>query len=156
LLETLAISPYNSAVTGPHKLPPSDDHLVWYAGYGSNLLRARFDCYINGGTPAGSTRTYTGCRDKTPPRADRQVKLPHQLYFADRSEAWGGAVAFISPTPSNATTFARMYLITYGQFNDVVRQENGLAIPGNIIVPPLTNWPEQLSGRSTVSGFMES
>jgi hypothetical protein len=49
-----------------------------------------------------------------------------------------------------------MYLITYGQFNDVVRQENGLAIPGNIIVPPLTNWPEQLSGRSTVSGFMES
>jgi hypothetical protein len=48
----------------------------------------------------------------------------------------GGAVAFISPTPSNATTFARMYLITYGQFNDVVRQENGLAIPGNIIVPP--------------------
>ena len=29
-----------------------------------------------------------------------------------------------------------MYLITYGQFNDVVRQENGRDVPGDIIAPP--------------------
>ena len=28
-----------------------------------------------------------------------------------------------------------MYLITYGQFNDVVRQENGRKIPGRVVVP---------------------
>ena len=29
-----------------------------------------------------------------------------------------------------------MYLISYGQFNDVVRQENRRAVPGEEIVPP--------------------
>ncbi len=123
-------------MTGTSKIPLSDDNLVWYAGYGSNLSRARFDCYIHGGTPMGSTRRCSGCRDKTPPRADQEIKLPYQLYFAGRSKTWRGAVAFIRPTTSNATTYARMYLITYGQFNDVVRQENERIVPGNIIVPP--------------------
>lgn len=117
-------------------IPPSDGNLIWYACYGSNLSRARFDCYINGGAPVGSTQKCPGCRHKTPTRADRELKLPHQLYFADHSEGWNGAVAFIRPTPSNATTYARMYLITYGQFNDVVRQENRKIVPGNVIVPP--------------------
>jgi len=114
----------------------TEDHLVWYAGYGSNLLRERFDCYIKGGQPQGSTRTYPGCRDKTDPRADRPVTLRHEFFFADRSDAWNGAVGFIRPVASNAITFARMYLISYGQFNDVVRQENRKAVPGNMIVPP--------------------
>jgi hypothetical protein len=40
-----------------------------------------------------------------------------------------------------------MYLVTYGQFNDVVRQENGRRVPGDVIVPPydelahLNEWP---------------
>jgi hypothetical protein len=112
------------------------DHLVWYAGYGSNLLRARFDCYINGGQPNGSTRTYPGCRDTTHPRADRPITLRHEFFFADHSTAWNGAVGFIRPVASTATTFARMYLISYGQFNDVIRQENGRDVPGDMIVPP--------------------
>jgi hypothetical protein len=62
----------------------------------------------------GFQRTYAGCRDKTPPCADRELKLAHQLYFAGYSNTWN-AVAFIRPTPSNATTYARMDLITYGQ-----------------------------------------
>jgi len=123
-------------MTATYNIPASENNLVWYAGYGSNLSRTRFDCYIHGGTPAGSTRPCPGCRDKTPPRADRQVTLPHQLYFAAQSVRWGGAVAFIRPTRSKAATYARMYLITYGQFNDVVRQENDRKVPGDIIVPP--------------------
>lgn len=31
--------------------PIYEDLLVWYAGYGSNLLRKRFNCYIKGGKP---------------------------------------------------------------------------------------------------------
>jgi len=44
--------------------PVSDDHLVWYAVYGSNLLRKRFDCYIQGGKPKGAAKDYPGCRDR--------------------------------------------------------------------------------------------
>jgi hypothetical protein len=116
--------------------PISEDHLVWYAGYGSNLLRKRFDCYIKGGRPEGSTKTYPGCRDRTDPRADCPLTLRHEFFFADHSTAWNGAVGFIRPVASNATTHARMYLVTYSQFNDVVRQENGKHVPGDIIVPP--------------------
>ena len=130
---------------------PSDDHLVWYAGYGSNLLGARFDCYISGGTPAGSAKAYAGCRDRSAPRGDRPVMFPHQLYFADHSDSWGGAIAFIGRTASAATTYARMYLITYGQFNDVVRQENGRRVPGDVIVPPYEDLAR--SAEWLIAGF---
>lgn len=117
-------------------MPASDDRLVWYAGYGSNLLRERFECYIKGGKPRGSKNDYAGCRDMSAPRGDQPIKLQNALYFADHSNAWNGAVAFVKSVASGATTYARMYLITYGQFNDVVRQENGRRVPGDIIVPP--------------------
>lgn len=113
----------------------SENRLVWYAGYGSNLLRRRFDCYIKGGKPDGSRKTYTGSRDKHDPLGDEQVHLPYPLYFGSHSRVWDAAVAFIRTTVSGATTYARMYLITYGQFNDVVRQENGKNVPGSMIVP---------------------
>jgi hypothetical protein len=61
--------------------------------------------------------------------------LAHSFYFADHSESWGGAIAFIRRTVSDARTYGRIYLITYGQFNDVVRQENGRNVPGPIVVP---------------------
>ena len=43
--------------------------LVWYASYGSNLNRARFMAYIEGGTVAGNDVVY-GCTDTTAPRDD--------------------------------------------------------------------------------------
>ena len=40
---------------------------VWYVGYGSNLLRERFICYITGGQfRLGGSHT-NGCKDKTLP-----------------------------------------------------------------------------------------
>jgi hypothetical protein len=113
----------------------SDDRLVWYAVYGSNLLRSRFGCYVQGGKPDGAAKEYAGCRDKTPPREARRVMLAHDLYFADHSESWRGAIAFIRRTVSDARTYGRIYLITFGQFNDVVRQENGRSVAGPIVVP---------------------
>lgn len=123
-----------------HAMPASDNQLVWYAGFGSNLLRERFDCYIKGGRPNGSNTDYAGCRDKGAPRGDQSIMLQNALYFASHSNGWNGAAAFVRPAASDATTYARMYLITYGQLNDVVRQENGRDIPGNVIVPSYDEW----------------
>ena len=100
---------------------------VWYASYGSNLLHSRFMCYINGGTPEGSSKHCPGCSDKTPPQDCKPVTIPHELYFAKNSPSWEGkGVAFIkSQRDVNVQTLGRMYLITKEQFVQIVRQENG-------------------------------
>jgi len=128
-------------------IPSSDNNLVWYAVYGSNLLKKRFGCYIAGGTPEGSKVEYPGCRDKTPPREDRPTSLKHALYFAGHSKSWDAAIAFVRHASSDALTYGRMFLISYAQFNDVVRQENARDVPGAIVVPPFDDlargdrWP---------------
>lgn len=100
--------------------------MVWYAGYGSNLCAERFRCYLAGGIPPGLTRPSRGARDTAPPRADRPLDIPHRLYFAGHAEPWGGAPCFVDTVISpDSTTRARAYLITWGQFEDVVAQENG-------------------------------
>ena len=43
------------------------NNLVWYACYGSNLLKKRFLCYIQGGKIEGCKKSYFGCDDKSPP-----------------------------------------------------------------------------------------
>src|SRR4051812_38700552 len=103
----------------------SESNLVWYASYGSNILTDRFRCYIAGGQPLGSQRTYEGCRDTSVPRADKPTTINHELYFSKNSPVWdNGGVGFISIQPDKTkTTFARMYLITEQQLTDVAKQE---------------------------------
>ncbi|MCW3785679.1 hypothetical protein [Plebeiibacterium sediminum] len=100
--------------------------LVWYASYGSNLCEDRFLCYIKGGTPKGSVKMHSGCSDKTAPRAIQNIIINRALYFAKGYSSWGkGGVAFIKHEPNaNEVTLGRMYLISYNQFIDVVKQEN--------------------------------
>jgi hypothetical protein len=85
-------------------------------------------CYIEGGIPEGTNSNYEGCSDKNPPREDKKIIIPHELYFSKSSSIWENkAVAFIKSTrDGSARTLGRMYLITCGQFTQVVRQENGL------------------------------
>jgi hypothetical protein len=96
--------------------------MLWYVAYGSNLHRDRFLCYVRGGRPAGAARTYPGCRDPRPPAADRPVHLPGGIYFALTSLVWGGGMAFYDPAPDGEAP-ARAYLLTAGQFCDVLAQE---------------------------------
>ena len=103
---------------------------VWYAGYGSNLSRQRFLCYILGGKPALGLRKHRGSRDTTPPAADRILTVKHRLYFAlpegsTRTQNWGpGGVAFIDPEiDEGAETICRIWKITGEQYEDVRRQE---------------------------------
>jgi hypothetical protein len=101
------------------------DDLVWYVGYGSNLNRARFLAYLQGGRVPGNDVDHAGCTDPAPPRDDVAFELDHSLYFAGRSERWGGtSAAFVSLSVQDPPSPARAYLITQGQFVDVVRQEN--------------------------------
>ncbi|KGX84127.1 hypothetical protein [Pontibacillus marinus] len=101
---------------------------VWYASFGSNLFRERFLCYIEGGQPEGSNRREVGSRDATLPVKDAPVSLPFSLYFAGYSDRWDGGAAFIDTHYNeNADTWGRMYLITEEQFEDVIRQENGIS-----------------------------
>src|SRR6266516_3153562 len=98
------------------------NELIWYVAYGSNLASERFRCYLAGGRPAGARRRYDGCRDTRPPRAGRAVELPGGIFFALRSRVWGGGMAFYDPAlPGRAAAHA--YLLTRGQFADVLAQE---------------------------------
>lgn len=102
--------------------------LVWYVSYGSNLHRARFLSYLEGGRMPGGRRADAGCRDPSPPRADEALRLPFPLYFSGESRVWGGGVAFLDHTErrgtDGATTYARGYVISGGQFEDLVAQES--------------------------------
>ncbi|WP_344314074.1 histone deacetylase [Fodinicola feengrottensis] len=96
--------------------------LLWYVSYGSNLSAARFGCYLYGGRPTGARRTYPGCRDRSAPRRTEPAWLPGGVYFATESPTWTGGVAFLDATIADAVA-ARRYLVTPGQFADVVAQE---------------------------------
>ena len=100
---------------------------VWYVSYGSNINRARFLAYIQGGRVAGNDVVYLGCADTSPPVDDIPLELPHSLYFAGWSaRVWGGtSAAFITRAAQGASTLARAYLIGPEQFVEVMRQENG-------------------------------
>lgn len=98
---------------------------VWYVGYGSNLFRDRFICYILGGQFRWGGSYAKGCKDKTLPKEDRPFIIPHGLYFAKNSSSWeNGGVAFISPErDENRHTYGRMWKITEEQYSDIWDQE---------------------------------
>ncbi|MFE9422649.1 histone deacetylase [Kitasatospora sp. NPDC006697] len=95
--------------------------MLWYAAYGSNMARARFACYVQGGRPPGGAREYPGCRDGRMPEADRAVTLAGRLFFAGVSQVWGGGRAFFEAGGGEVP--ARAYRVTAGQFADVAAQE---------------------------------
>ncbi len=104
----------------------TDSNLVWYASYGSNICMDRFLCYIQGGIPQGSSKLHHGCTDKSLPEKTKNIVINRQLYFAKEYSSWGrGGVAFIkNEVTDEVITLGRMYLITYNQFIEVVKQEN--------------------------------
>jgi len=138
--------------------PSPRRELVWYASYGSNLAyQKRFLCYIKGGTPAGSRKRNSGCRDIRPPLDIRPITLDFELFFAGHFKGWGGAAAFIRRGEVNAKVLGRMYLITDEQFNDVVLQENGRKVDGTRLVPQveqLANGTEYLLPELKTYGHM--
>ena len=126
---------------GAERLPHRN---VWYAAYGSNLSRARFDCYLRGGCPQGAAHTFPGCRDTSPPTDDTAGEIDAELAFGGASVTWGGGVAFVKDGSTRAK--ARFYLLTLEQFSDVVAQENWLD-PGSVLIEPGVAMPITLEGE---------
>lgn len=124
------------------------DRSVWYAAYGSNLLRARFMAYLQGGSVRtdGSGPVETGADNPSPPMDDRPARLDGwQLVFAGRSRRWsmGGVCSVVpvgsnrglQPGPAPPEVLGRAWLITAGQLTDVWRQENaGVALETERVV----------------------
>ncbi|WP_405137682.1 histone deacetylase [Nocardia sp. NBC_01388] len=99
---------------------------VWYCAYGSNLHARRLAYYAEGGTPPGTTHTYPGFRDRTPPLKTTPLTLPGTVYFAWQSLVWTGGVAFYTDRPEPGWprgAAARGYLLTRQQFSDLLTQE---------------------------------
>ena len=136
---------------------------IWYASYGSNMLKERFLCYIRGGTPEGAQRTYKGCTNKILPEKNKPVEIDAELYFARSSKTWhGGGIAFINPGNGiEQKALGRMYLIEPEQFVELVKQESRYegelhmdfekaAIEGHLIIN-IKSW----YGRLLFLGFDE-
>jgi len=105
------------------------EHLIWYASYGSNVNRARFLCYLRGGTPHGTSLRQRGARNPSLPLADAPCVFRSAIRFAGHSVRWDGAPAYLEHQPAETGALGRRYLITKDQFADVVAQENGAEIP---------------------------
>lgn len=109
---------------------------IWYACYGSNLRSERFNCYIEGGVPEGSTRNSLGSIDKRPSSCMKPFVTQWQLHFARECAGWEDkGVAFLrqeetkpcDPTAQDAIgsgALCRLYKISFEQFIDVFLQEN--------------------------------
>jgi gamma-glutamylcyclotransferase (GGCT)/AIG2-like uncharacterized protein YtfP len=103
---------------------------AWYVAYGSNLCRERFLLYIEGGPHPVTGGEHVGARDRTPPRADLALTIPHRLLFAQSSRTWeGGGVAFVDPEAGSGAAHGRAWLVTREQLADVLAQEAGCAPP---------------------------
>lgn len=100
------------------------NQMIWYAAYGSNMLRDRFRCYLTGGEFPGAARVYPGARpsQRRGPRAELPLWIDGGVYFATRSPVWGGGRALYDPGLARRTAAAG-YLITTRQFSDIAAQE---------------------------------
>jgi hypothetical protein len=96
---------------------------VWYVAYGSNMSAARLGCYLGGGVPPGGKRAMEGCRDPSAPAGWVKFDIPWRLRFGGPSTVWNGGPAFVDVgTPGR--TIGRAWLISHGQFEDILAQEN--------------------------------
>lgn len=115
---------------------------VWYACYGSNLLKERFLCYLQGGKCRYNGRTYKGCTDKTVPKSSKAIMIPFEMYYGNHSASWNNAGVSFLDSSKAGQTLGRMHLITEEQFYEIHRQEGS----GD-------NWYNQLIYLGKDTGF---
>lgn len=121
---------------------------AWYAAYASNLLGRRFRHYLTGGVLTETGRVHAGARDPSLPERDVPLWLPGTVYFATGATTWPdtGRALYDPDTPGRSA--GRGYLVTAGQFLDVVAQEMRLA-PGTFseaVIPAASGERVRLGG----------
>ncbi|BAT76524.1 hypothetical protein LR48_Vigan01g273700 [Vigna angularis] len=104
---------------------------IWYASYGSNMWKARFNCYLEGGQVDGMVKQCSGSVNRTLPKEITWKTFPCDIFFGrDSSHSWGlGGVAFLNPEKKfEGKTYTCLYKISLEQFNDILFQENILSL----------------------------
>ncbi|XP_027919857.1 histone deacetylase 5-like [Vigna unguiculata] len=104
---------------------------IWYASYGSNMWKTRFNCYLEGGQVDGMVKQCSGSVDRTLPKEIMRKTFPCDIFFGrDSSHSWGlGGVAFLNPEKKfEGKTYMCLYKISLEQFNDILFQENILSL----------------------------
>lgn len=121
---------------------------LWYAAYGTNLSRGRFQMYLEGGRPAAGGRHLPGCRDPLGPHRDVALMVPGGIRFVGVSTIWGGGMA-VYDARAAAQVAVRAYLITAEQFVDVLAQEMRLKPPVELDLGPVreSGWHRVGPGR---------
>jgi hypothetical protein len=128
---------------------------LWYVAYGTNLSRARFLVYLQGGRPDGGARDYPGSRDPVDPEQDVALLVPGGLRFVGESSVWGGGMA-IYDAETEGEVAARAYLITADQFVDILAQEMRLEPGLDVDLAPVRErgWHSFGSGRYQTLGHL--
>lgn len=120
---------------------------IWYVSYGSNMLKERFMCYIEGGSYEGS-RYHTACEDTTPPLAVKPFNIPYDMYFGNESGSWHGSGVSFLDTTKKGKALGVAYLISKEQFEHVIKRENAGRTP-----EPGNNWYEDIINIGIMDGF---
>ena len=115
---------YNKSIDNlvvlPNSMQPYNE-LIYYVSYGSNMLEERFLSYIKGGKCRFNKMNYRGCDNKSLFLSSKSIVIPYQMYYSKFSTSWGGAVSFLSK--NKGKTYAKAYLITKEQFEQIKKQE---------------------------------
>lgn len=117
---------YNRSVEGYDKINGrySQEEMIWYVAYGSNLLEERLKYYIEGGFCEYNNKHYQGCKDKTLFLETRPVMIPYNMYYSNFNKgAWeNSAVSFLDLSKSGKA-YGRAYKIKRSQLDDIHLQE---------------------------------
>jgi hypothetical protein len=126
---------------------------LWYVAYGTNLSRARFLVYLQGGRPIEGARHHPGSRNPLAPERDAALMIPGGLRFVGKSSIWGGGMA-IYDAEARDEVAARAYLITAEQFVDILAQEMRLEPGLDVDLAPVreTGWHSFGPGRYQTLG----
>ena len=138
---------YNRDPSGLERISAWNQKYVWYVSYGSNMLKERFKCYIEGGSFEGS-RYHPPCKDTTPPVSIKTVKIPFDMYFGHTSKSWEyGGVSFLD-IKKEGNAYGVAYLITEEQFEHVAAEENSGTPPHRS-----NGWYTDIISLGTMDGF---
>ncbi len=136
---------YNRDTSNLKKIPAWKEY-VWYVSYGSNMLKKRFLCYIQGGSYKGSGYR-KACKDTTPPLAVKTIEIPYGMYFGNESPTWYDCGVSFLDTTEKGYALGVAYLITKEQFEHVAKQENNGRYPGG------GEWYEDIIDLGTMEGI---
>lgn len=136
---------YKGDTSNLEKIPAWKEY-VWYVSYGSNMLKERFMCYIQGGSYESSSYR-EACEDTTPPLAVKTVEIPYDMYFGNTSPSWHDCGVSFLDTTEKGYALGVAYLITKEQFSHVAKQENGGYFPGT------GKWYSDIIALGTMDGI---